>query len=148
MLDPRDAKTFELDDGRLQLWHPQKDAIVTRAEGHGSRELLRFYTDEADLALQSSDKLYIFHHWAGITTWDPLVRDELRAWASQYGDRLAGTHFLVRSPLLAMAIEVAGLALGRKLHSHRSEAAFIAELTRVIGRRATERPKPPDDGES
>ena len=132
-LDPSAAESWEGPSGRGSVWRLREDVLATRVEGRGTAELMRFYTTRADEMLAKSPTLYVFHHWAGISSWDPEVRDELRAWAAQYGARLVGTHFLVRSAVLAMAIEVAAMAIGRKLHSHRSEATFFAALSRVLG---------------
>jgi hypothetical protein len=132
LLDPEAAEYREELGGLAWVWQLREDVMATRIEGFGSAQLMRFYTARADAMLERSQTLYVFHHWAGVRAWDPDVRHQLRAWAAAYGDRLVGTHFLVRSPLLAMAIEVAGMALGRKLLSHRSEATFFAALQSVL----------------
>lgn len=106
--------------------------MLTRIEGHVGLDALRFYTTRADELIAKHGRLFVFHHWTGIATWEPLVRDQLRKWAAGHAGSLPGTHFLIRSRMLSMAIEVAALALGRELHAHRSEATFFAELDRVV----------------
>lgn len=133
LLDPQTAESHEEPRGRVWVWKLREDVLATRIEGFGSAELARFYTARADTMLERSATLYVFNHWGGVTSWEAQVRQGLRAWAAQYGERLVGTHFFVRSPVLAMTVEVAALALGRKLHSHRSEASFYAALRRVMG---------------
>ncbi|NUP10399.1 MAG: hypothetical protein HOW73_30485 [Polyangiaceae bacterium] len=130
------AEKWEGDGGRLWLWAVSPTVLVTRVEGYISLEGVRFYTNRADRMIARSGSLYVFHHWGGVLSWDPQARDRLRTWAGAHGKRLPGTHFLVRSRVLAMTIEVAGLALGRKLSAHRSEATFFAALAEVTAQRA------------
>lgn len=131
-LDDATAEKLERERETIRIWTPAPTVIVTRIQGHASLEGLRFYTSRADRLLARTGRLFVFHHWAGITSWEPTVRDELRRWAALHDGRLPGTHFLVQSRMLAMAIEVAALVLGRKLHSHGTEATFFAELDRVL----------------
>lgn len=132
LLDDAAAEKLTRDRETIRIWTLAPTVIVTRIEGHISVDGLRFYTTRADRLLARTGRLFVFHHWAGITSWEPTVRDELRRWAALHEGQLPGTHFLVQSRILSMAIEVAGLALGRRLHSHRTESTFFAELDRVL----------------
>lgn len=132
LLDDATAEKLTRERETVRIWAPAPTVIVTRIEGHASLEGLRFYTSRADRMLTRSGRLFVFHHWAGITTWEPTVRDELRRWAALHDGQLPGTHFLVQSRVLSMAIEVAALVLGRRLHSHQAESTFLAELDRVL----------------
>ncbi|NUO50876.1 MAG: hypothetical protein HOV80_18645 [Polyangiaceae bacterium] len=133
-MQPDDALAEKWQDARAhaRIWTPAPTVMLTRIEGHVGLEALRFYTLRADELIHKHGRLYVFHHWSGITAWEPLVRDQLRKWAAGHDGHLPGTHFLIRSRMLSMAIEVAALALGRELHAHRSEATFFAELDRVV----------------
>ncbi|MFO0548751.1 MAG: hypothetical protein U0271_10205 [Polyangiaceae bacterium] len=143
VLDDAAAEIWRGPTGQVAVWMLAPQVIVTRVDGNIQMEGLRFYTSRADRLILREGRLHVFHHWGGVTTWESDVRDELRHWAKGHEGRLVGTHFLVRSRVLSMAIEVAALALGRKLHAHRSEATFFAELENVLGKRASVPPPAP-----
>jgi hypothetical protein len=140
-VQPDDALAEKWHDARAnaRIWTPAPTVMLTRIEGHVGVEALRFYTTRADELIAKHGRLFVFHHWTGITTWEPLVRDQLRKWAAGHAGHLPGTHFLIRSRVLSMAIEVAALALGRELHAHRSEATFFAEVDRTVNQESGRR---------
>lgn len=130
-----DAERYEGPACVALAWTPAPDVIVTRFRGHADRGALSFYTTRAQRIIDEQGHIYVFHHWAEVNGWDPSVREDLRRWAADRAKALWGSHFLVRTKVLSMALQVAALALGRKLDAYNSEAHFFAALERTLGRR-------------
>lgn len=131
---PAAAEAFRAGDTEALLWTPAPALIVTCLKGHASVELLAFYTARAEREM-ARGRLTVFHDWAGLTTYDPAVRDELRRWGKLHNDRFERVEYLVRSKVVGMLISVAALTLGRELHATADRPTFLADLERALATR-------------
>lgn len=86
------------------------------------------YTTAAERFLGEGGRLHMFHHWLAIDGYSPDAREWLTQWAMQWAPQLPGSHFLLHSRMVAMAVSVAALILRRTLHSYTDEAEFLATL--------------------
>ncbi len=122
----RDADAISYSSSRCsgKLWVIEPDMIVTRAQGRGEFAMTKVYMERADEVLARAGRLLVFHDWRGVTSWDTEIRDGLRNWALKKPKDAIESHFLVNSKVLAMAIQVAAMFVGRELRAHSSQASF------------------------
>jgi hypothetical protein len=96
----------------------------------------------ADLFLRFSQErvaakpgaLYAFHDWLDMTGYDSVCRTRLTEWSVRNLDAFAEVHIGIRSKLVAMAVQVANIALRGLITVHpgkvQLEAALHACLTK------------------
>jgi hypothetical protein len=96
------------------FWVLTPTLVCTRVSGHVELDALHFYTQRIDRLLMKGQTLQVFHDWTGITGFDPEVRSPYRDWAATK-EKLVFPVFLVKSKVLAMALSVSALVIGRDL---------------------------------
>lgn len=122
-LDEDKAERYEGPRMCARLWTPRPGVVVTRVSGHVDVGATHFYTRFVDQELEKHDMIQVFHDWIGIRGFDPDVRFPYRDWANRVQSRVTPT-FLVSSKVLAMALSVTALMLGRELVILTDAAAF------------------------
>jgi hypothetical protein len=125
------AQEYENPGGRILLWVPAVDVVVTRGVGRANIDAVDWYTARIDRVMEGG-RVHIFHHWADVAGYDAEARNASRAWAASRASKITETHFLVRSPILRMGISVASLALNRPLHAHSDAREFERLLDTAI----------------
>lgn len=115
------------------LWRPAADVLVTRLVGHADLSAVSFYTERAAAVLAEGHRLHAFHDWRGLRSHDAAARDELQRFGDAEKDRIEEAHYLLESVVVSTAISVAAVALGRRLLTHGSFAAFEAALDECLG---------------
>jgi hypothetical protein len=119
----------------FDLWVPAPDILVTHVNGYAEWTDVRWYTQRADRIISTGQSLYIFHDFEGLTGYDAATRTKLTEWAAKRNNFLPGTHFLIRTRILAMGVSVAALALGRPLKAFSSRREFEAALQQKLADR-------------
>lgn len=126
--DPNRADAFTGPRSYGWIWHPAHDVLVTRLVGQADVAALNFYTERAGPLLDAGVKLHVFHDWSKIAGYDQAARDALREWAAAREGQFGDVHYFVQSRVVAMALSVAALTLGRRLFTHVREDPFHAAL--------------------
>lgn len=117
-----------------ELWSPAPGVLLTRVTGHGTAALTRFYIQEARQAIERHGKIQVFHDWSEVTSYSPEARDLIRAFGKTNSDERVLVRYLVSSKVLSMAIQTAGMVLGRDFESTTQRATFerwVAAATRA-----------------
>lgn len=122
--DEERAERFEGQRGRIAIWSPVPGVIVSRVEGHADLPITRFYIARAQRELLTQKRIRVFHHWGGVTSYDADARDAIRAFGKSNRDERVLTRHLVKSKILGMAIETAGLVLQRDFKATSDERTF------------------------
>lgn len=130
--DDPPVETYDTARTHAALWLPAPGVVVTRADGVGDLGSISIYTRKMDELVATGRRYHVFHHWQGVTSFRPEAREHVRKWASTRLDRLNDARYLVGSKLVAMAISVASLALGRRLRVTTREAEFSRWLDEAI----------------
>jgi hypothetical protein len=128
----------------FDLWVPAPDIMVTHVNGYAEWPDVRWYTQRADRIISTGQSLYIFHDFEGLTGYDAATRTKLTEWAAKRNKFLPGTHFLIRTRILAMGVSVAALALGRPLKAFSSRREFEATLQKKLADRPALSMRPHD----
>lgn len=102
--------------------------MVTRLVGYAERGAVSFYAERAGRVLDAGVRLSVFHDWSKVVGYEPDARDALREWAAPRATQFSEVHYCVQSRIVAVALSVAALTLGRRLHTHLRLEPFLAAL--------------------
>lgn len=126
------AQRYESREATGLVWRPAWGVLVTRVTGHGTPAVTRFYISIAQSAIVEFGTLRVFHDWSGLKGYDPEARDLMRAFGKTNDDERVRVHYLVGSKILSMAIQTAGLVLGRDFPSTTDRAVYERWVSSAI----------------
>ena len=118
--------------GELIVWQPSDSVVVFRASGHISQPFAAPVIERVEHLLDSGLHPTVFDDLEQAVSYDGVVRMEMTRFAARTASRVAATHVLVRSKLIAMTVAVANLALRQHLTVHSARDDFDAALERVL----------------
>lgn len=81
----------------------------------------------------ASGKLTVFHDWLEMTGYDPSCRRRITQWTVSNLSHFSEVHVALRSKLVAMGVQVANIALGGLVKTHRSRASLEEAVRDVVG---------------
>ncbi len=108
----------------VQVWEPRAGVLATRIVGRGTAAAARFYIQEARAVLARQGFVQVFHDWSEVPSYDPEARDLIRAFGKTNTDDEVRVRYLVSSKVMSMAIQTAGLVLGRDFESTTQREQF------------------------
>lgn len=118
--------------GRVWYREEQKTAEVL-CTGHMDTLSVPLITQRFDRLLDAHGRGGAFFDWEDATSYDPGVRRSWMAWLEARGSRVESIHFLTRSRLISMGIQVANLAwLRGKFEVHASRASYLTARGRLL----------------
>jgi hypothetical protein len=142
--DGTDFRECNTSTGKIRVWTLAKNLYVTQGEGHMQDEHAAFLEGYgADRLQRAGGKVYIFHDWMELTGYDSKTRYRLTTWSAEHRATFEEVHLAVRSPLVAMGVQVANIALGGFMRVHTGVATLELELARVLSVIRVDRPKQP-----
>jgi hypothetical protein len=108
-------------------WSPSRGVFCTEVQGHVGMEVVQFLHD-AWMTCHDAARapLTTFHDWSAVTMYERDARQRYEDLSVAIMNDVVVVHVLIRSRLLAMALEVANLVLGGKLRATSDAAAFRA----------------------
>ncbi len=124
--------------GAVSVWVPAPSLLVVRLQGHGEAEFARPIIQAFD-GLQMTPAAHLFFDAEELENYESSLRVELTSRLFPEREKLASSHVLVRSKLVAMGVSVANLALGGIVNSTSDRRRFKARLDaclfalRVVG---------------
>ena len=117
-------RTCRNHNGELTVSCPCEGLVLIRMVGTFDGEHCKVLLD----FLQSIDgperTFTTFHDLEGMINYDADVRVALTRWTLSRPKKPAALHFLVRSKIVSLGLEIANAALGGWLVSHRDRASF------------------------
>lgn len=128
---PSHAKRASADRGELVFWQMAPDIIATHAHGAMTRELSQFFLAQLEPAYASGDRIYGFHNWLGMESYDSACRLDLTAWVLKRRKQTVA-HIAAASRMVAMGVSVANLALGSLFEVHTTEASLQRALNETL----------------
>jgi hypothetical protein len=117
---------------RLEVESPAPGVLTTRISGHGTAALTLRYIQIARRHLDEHGKIRVFHDWSSLTGYDPEARDLIRAFGKTNTDDRVLVRYLVTSKIVSMAIQTAGLILGRDFESTTDRSQFARWVAAAI----------------
>lgn len=126
--------------GELVVWQPQQSVVVFQVSGHISQPIAKPVMERVQQLLDAGLHPTVFDDLERAVSYDGVVRLEVTRFAVRTAPRVAATHVLVRSKLIAMTVAVANLALRQHLTVHSARNGFDAALDRAL---AAARPRAP-----
>lgn len=131
----RDAVRVEDGSGRIVVAAVVPGVQVATIWGHFTPTLSRAIVVHASEQLTAAPFLTAFHNWTEMTGYETACREQLTRWAMRHRHD-SKLHLLLRSPIVAMGVTVANLALGNVLVVHRSLSSLRGELQSELARRS------------
>jgi hypothetical protein len=138
---PWDACLVEAYEGgscRIALGSPAPGIVMSRVVGHADLPATRLYIARAQRELLTHRQIRVFHDWSEVTGYDSDARDAIRAFGKSNTDARVIARHLVRSRILSMAIETAGLVLRRDFQATSDRRVFerwLEDAIRELGGR-------------
>lgn len=106
-------------------WSPARGVYCTEVTGHVDMAIVQFLHDGWVSCHDAAQvPLTTFHDWSGVTIYERDARQRYQDMSVPLMPDVVVVHVLIRSRLLAMALEVANLVLGGKLRATSDAAAF------------------------
>jgi hypothetical protein len=120
---------LEVDDrvGRIVLAAARPGVQVVTIWGHLTPAMSRAITSHASAQLNSAPYLVAFHNWREMTGYESSCRGLLTQWAMRHKHD-SKLHLVFGSPIVAMGVTVANLALGNVLQVHMSLDSMLATM--------------------
>lgn len=119
----------EVDDGvgRIVVACSRPGVQVATVWGHLTPALSRAITTHASAQLKTTPYLVAFHNWREMTGYESSCRGQLTQWAMRHKHDTK-LHLVFGSPLVAMGVTVANLALGNVLNVHLTLDSILAAM--------------------
>lgn len=131
----------------MNIFYPAPGVLYTRAEGQADIECALHAMQAFDrVAAATTEKVEVFHDWAGITGYTAEVRSTYTRWSKSHVERLGGVHVLIRSRMVAMAVTLVSAAVGGVISAHHDRIAFDKLRAEAILRRRRIVDMPPESG--
>jgi hypothetical protein len=136
---PEKPQVVTVDVGTLKVWVPRKGLVFTRASG-------RMVTAHADLIIEAVGRAcdecpvdaVAVHDWLDVESYEIAVYARMSAWSPRVIRAMRRVAIGVRSPMVALAVRTANLAVGGRFEviddSERIVAAARAEWQRQKAR--------------
>ena len=130
-----------LADGSLCFRTSKFSQVVTRLGpghvlvagiGYNDGRCAPLITEELDRMIARAGKLTPFVDLSRQTGQASVGREWWAEWAKKNRPNLVGTHMLVTSRLMDMAISVLGMLVGGGIHTYSSPAAFEAAIAEAV----------------
>jgi hypothetical protein len=103
--------------------------VLVTGVGYNDGHCAPLITAELTQAIPAQGKLITFVNLAGQTGQASVAREWWAAWVKEHRPQLGGTHMLVRSKMMDMAISVLGMIIGGgMIKAHSNVAAFEAVI--------------------
>jgi len=139
--DPRQART---ERGELRIYASSRAAYGTEFTGHlEDRHVDLFLAYSEDRIRLASGKLAVFHDWLEMTGYDSSCRKRITEWTVKNLAHYAEVHVALRSKIVAMGVQVANIALGGLVHTHKNLASLEAAMMNVVGTTTGRPMRPP-----
>ncbi len=117
--------------GELRIRAPVKGLLIVRFSGDFTDEFAATCTEVTLRATADVEKYTVFHDWEGMETYETASRVRLTSLAQLHKHKLEAVHLLVRSPAVAIGVQVANLVV-KILTPYTDRALFEASLSRVL----------------
>jgi hypothetical protein len=124
------AVLFSDGRGQVRVECPAPAVVVLRVSGVTTEGVIRAGTAVADAVLLRDHAADCFFDLQDAVTQEPGVRSHMQAWDARWGGAIRSIHVLLpsRSKVVAMAVTVASMLLGRRMQTYTQRAAFDAAL--------------------
>jgi hypothetical protein len=134
---------FSSAHGSIRVSEPAPGVFLSVAMGRATSGTAGHIIRFAEEMLAAGRRLLVFHDWEGLTGYDPEARRTLTEWTGRISPFWDGSHILLASRLVAMAISVASIATTpgkiKAYSSRKTWEAALAQACVARGGATTER---------
>ncbi len=133
------AQTIKDAKGEIVCDEPAPGLFTTRVKGYLSVEMGRLIAKELARVIAAQGSVKIAHDWAEMTNYDGTCRSELTDFNLKHRKAITETLILLKSAMVNMGVNTAGIALraaGASLSSTMDRAAFERRVAAFAPRKA------------
>jgi hypothetical protein len=106
------AQTVESERGSVRMWHPARTVFVNQISGIITEAIARAINALGQRIIAEDGRIIVFQDWDEVTGYDRQARVEFTRVASQLRRYTEASHFLVRSRIVTMGIQIVNVVLG------------------------------------
>jgi hypothetical protein len=121
--------------GRIRVAEPAPGVFVSEVHGRASIGVVGVIIRFAEEMIAADRRLLVFHDWEDVSGYDAEARRQLTEWTDRIKPYWDGSHILFASPIVAMAVSVAGLTMRGKLSSYSSRKSWEHALAKACAAR-------------
>ena len=121
--------------GRIRVTEPAPGVFVSEVHGRATIGVIGVIIRFAEEMLAADRRLLVFHDWEDVSGYDAEARRQLTDWTDRIKPFWDGSHILFASPIVAMAVSVAGLTMRGRLSSYSSRKSWELALAKACAAR-------------
>ena len=110
--------------GHIRVSEPAPGVFLSEIQGRGTVGVVGTIIHYGEQMLGAGRRLLVFHDWELMNGYDAEAKKVLTDWTQRITPYWDGSHILFASPIIAMAVSVAGLTMRGKLVSYSSRKSF------------------------
>lgn len=134
-LSPLAPVDYEAPTVRMRIEEPALGVFHSVVDGRATAGAAGAIIAFAEGMLSAGRRLLVFHDWERVSGYDAQARKMLTEWSERIKPHWDGSHILFSSPIIAMAVSVAGLTMRGKLTSYSSRTSFERALAAACASR-------------
>lgn len=124
----------ETDEGRVEIWNPRPEVVLTRASGRMAMKHAAPIMQAVEAAIAACPgQVIVFHDWTGIASYEVEVQARMSAWSLRQISQIERVVIGVDSPLVALAVRTANLAVGDRFEIVRSREEVEQAIRSALG---------------
>lgn len=122
-------RRLESDSFRIRVWSPAPHILCSQASGRLRLPCVPIMLETFDLAAAATTRpISIFQEWYDVTGYDSDARAAFVEGSKGQMERIDRIWYLTSSSIVTMAVSVANIVLGGKLHATTDRRVFEREL--------------------
>jgi hypothetical protein len=126
------AVQFITDKGSVDCVAPVPHVLLFRYRGHAERWLFDPLSTALFQATERTSGLHLFVDAEELESYDSEFRARWVSWFRIYRARVGRFHFLYRSPLVAVGMQILNLATGGMIKPYRARLEFDLALNEAV----------------
>jgi hypothetical protein len=125
--------------GRGHVDEPAPGILATRVEGRASVGFAGTLIVFAEGMISAGRRLLVYHDWEGLEGYEANAKRSFVEWSNRVMPHWDGSHILLSSPLIAMAVSVAALTQRGKITTYSSRQSWERNFAQACAARGVVR---------
>jgi hypothetical protein len=125
--------------GRGHVDEPAPGILATRIEGRGTVGFAGMLILFAEGMISAGRRLLVYHDWERLESYEAEAKRSLMDWSTRVTPHWDGSHVLLSSPLVAMAVSVASLTQRGKITAYSSRQSWERNFAQACAARGVVR---------
>ena len=126
------ADSFENAACSIKVSFPRHDIVLFEISGYLDVEGANYAIQQTDKLVERNSRVWVFNDWTELRGYDSQSRQMLTVRTKELGDKIVGSHILVKSSIVAMGVSVANFLLNQSQIAHSKKESFENALQGVL----------------